>query len=228
MECNNMVKINVQHNSLFTGQHKWRAFCFITLSSIVGLAITVISLSNTDSAQAQATAQLAASTYQDLGLHPSPIHAQQTHLARANALEWASDATLVLATSNWANLDTAEVAENVNGWLYHFYSKTKSRKLFITIGADLSVQTEEQAIGLNEISPIIGLDNWLIDSSQALNAWYASEKAFFTNHHQDFEMAIQLRRVKNHANPIWMVVGLDKQTQKTHSIMIDATNGQTL
>lgn len=227
MECNSMVKINVQHNPLFIGQYHWRAFFLIALFCIVGLTTTVISLSNTDSAQAQATAELALPA-SHVGLHQSPIHAQQNQIAKANALEWASDATLVLATSNWANLDTAKVAENTNEWLYHFYSKTKSRKLFITIEADLSVQKQEQAVGPNAVSPVISLDNWLIDSSQALNAWYASEKAFFTSHHQDFELAIQLRSIKNHTNPIWMVVGLDKNSQKTHSIMIDATNGQTL
>jgi hypothetical protein len=38
-------------------------------------------------------------------------------------------------------------------------------------------------------------------------------------------MLIQLRGVSNNPNPIWMVIGLNNQTQETHTVVIDAQQG---
>ncbi|MFN8453598.1 MAG: hypothetical protein U0401_02825 [Anaerolineae bacterium] len=39
------------------------------------------------------------------------------------------------------------------------------------------------------------------------------------------EMMIQLRTLNDKPNPVWMVIGLNNQTEEVHNVVIDANQG---
>ncbi len=143
----------------------------------------------------------------------------------AAAQAWAADAQLVSANADWPKvLDRTHVGEPTL-WTYRFYSQAKARLFFATITPEGELETFEHVAPVTLPPRTIAVESWLIDSPAALAMWLDSGGAKVLGNNPGMEMMIQLRGVNNNPNPIWMVIGLNNQTQEVYKVIIDATQG---
>ncbi|MBE7468976.1 MAG: hypothetical protein DPW09_03270 [Anaerolineae bacterium] len=167
-------------------------------------------------------------------VRPQPTHtvafAEVTGLrqyspAQAAALAWAADAQLVSANAAWPKvIGQAQVGEPT-WWVYRFYSPAKERLLFVTIAPQGEVETIEHVAPVTLPPRPIAGDKWLIDSPTALALWLDYGGAAMLGSQPGLEMIIQLRSAGNSPDPVWMVIGLNNQTQQIHRVVIDAQQG---
>ena len=165
---------------------------------------------------------------------PAPTHTvsfvqitglSQYPLAETAAKNWATDAELVSANADWAQiLNINQIGEPAT-WTYRFYSPAKKRLFFALVSANGQLRTVEHRVPITLPPKTIPMDSWGVDSSSALAVWldYGGERLVRSN--PGFEMVVQLRAVNQSPNPVWMVVGLDKRTEDLHVIVVDATDG---
>jgi hypothetical protein len=165
---------------------------------------------------------------------PQPTHTvtyvqvtglSQYQPAQAAAQVWAEDAQLAGANATWPKILTKEQIGEPTTWTYRFYSPAKKRLFFVTVEPDGRTEAIEHAIEVTLPPRPLATDGWATDSSAALAIWldYGGEKMLRNN--PGLELLIQLRSVSNNPNPVWMVVGLNNQTQQTHAVLIDANQG---
>lgn len=145
--------------------------------------------------------------------------------ARTAAQAWAGDAQLVSANADWPKVvGQAQVGEPTL-WTYRFYSPAKARLLFVTVAPEGQVEAIEHAVPVTLPPRTIAADGWVIDSSAALATWldYGGAKVLGSN--PGLELLVQLRGVSHSPQPVWLVIGLNNQTQETHTVVIDAQAG---
>jgi hypothetical protein len=144
---------------------------------------------------------------------------------RTAAEAWAPDAQLVSANADWPRVvDKAQVGEPTL-WTYRFYSPAKARLLFVTITPEGQLEIIEHVAPVTLPPRIIAGDSWLIDSSTALAIWLDNGGDKVLGKNPGMELMIQLRSAGNNPNPIWMVIGLNSQTQEIYTVTIDANQG---
>lgn len=144
---------------------------------------------------------------------------------RAAAQAWAADAQLVSANADWPKVVDKSYVGEPTLWTYRFYSPAKARLLFVTITPEGQIETIEHVAPVTLPPRPIAADNWAIDSSTALAIWLDNGGAGVLGNNPGMEIMIQLRSVNNNPNPVWMVIGLNNQTQEIHTAIIDAYQG---
>ncbi len=152
----------------------------------------------------------------------------QYRAAEAAALAWASDARLIFASATWPRLMSVTQVGQPGEWVYHFYSAAKARKLFVSVLVDNQVQTIQHVVPVSLPPRTVSTEAWLIDSPFALEIWLDRGGAEAIRNNPETEVVAQLRQVRGSRNPVWMVVGLNTQTNATHSVIVDASNGRVL
>jgi hypothetical protein len=145
--------------------------------------------------------------------------------AKAAAEGWAEDAQLVSANTTWPKIITVEQVGEPTTWTYRFYSPAKARLFFVTIAPDGQLETIEHVAQVSLPPSPIAPASWLIDSPTALAIWLDNGGETVLRNNPGLEMVIQLRSVSNSPNPVWLVVGLNKQTEEIHAVVIDANQG---
>jgi len=205
----------------------------IVLTGLFGLAgtvvIAVILLILQDAERYQTT-----TTVPSIPQQTETIPYQQTtglnqyKLAQTSALSWADDAQLIAVNAQWPNLAGRSEVGKPGEWSYHFYSSSKARKYLITVQPDGQIQTVEHIIPVQLIPIPINVDDWLIDSPTALAVWLENGGSVMVGRNPGMEIVAQLRAVQNSSKPVWMVVGLNNQTNEIVSIRVDATQGTIL
>jgi len=152
---------------------------------------------------------------------------KQYDLAEKKARTWADDAQLVVASTDWPQVINLEQVGQPSEWSYHFYSPAKKQKFIVIVHTDGQVRTFEPPTNNNLIPRTIATNNssWMIDSPEALAIWLDYGGYDMLQSNPNLELMMQLRGVKERVAPVWMVVGLNNQTQKTHAVVIDAAQG---
>lgn len=145
--------------------------------------------------------------------------------AHAAALEWAGDAQLVSASSNWPGVLTIEEVGKPSVWLYRFYSPTHKRILFVTVYPDGQVDTLEHRPEITLPPRIVDTGTWLTDSPTALAWWLEAGGAEMLRAHPGMELLIQLRETSDANGPAWLVTGVDERTEDILNVVIDANLG---
>ncbi len=165
---------------------------------------------------------------------PEPTHTvsfaqitglNQYALAQAQATAWASDAQLVSANANWLSVLNKEQIGAPGEWTYRFYSPAKERLFIAKVQPDGQVHTIEHVVKITLPPPVLDTGSWVIDSPAALAIWLDYGGADLVVRNPGLEVLIQLRRINNHPNPVWIVIGTDRRTQDIHIVVIDVTNG---
>ncbi len=165
---------------------------------------------------------------------PQPTHTvthvqltglSQYQLAEAEALAWRSDAQLVSANANWPNvLSDGQIGEP-GQWTFRFYSPGKERLFIVKVEADGRLRGIEHIVKITLPPPVLGTGTWVIDSPTALATWLDYGGAALVRRNPGLEVLVQLRRINDHPNPVWMVIGTDKRTQDIHIVVIDTIDG---
>jgi len=165
---------------------------------------------------------------------PQPTHTvtfdqvtglNQYAVAKTAAQKWAADAALVSANASWPKIIGREQVGEPTLWTYRFYSPAKARLFFVNVDPAGQVQTIEHIVPVTLPPTVIPADSWTIDSSAALAIWLDNGGAKMLGNNPGLEMLIQLRSGPDTPAPIWLVVGLNTQTEAMHTVIIDANQG---
>ena len=149
----------------------------------------------------------------------------QYALARAAAQSWATDAALVSANATWPKIISKDQVGEPTVWTYRFYSPAKARLFFVVVDPQNQVETIEHVAPVTLPPLPIAADSWVIDSPAALAIWLDNGGAKMLGSNPGLEMLIQLRSINNNPNPVWLVVGLNNQTEEVHTVIVDANQG---
>jgi hypothetical protein len=149
----------------------------------------------------------------------------QYRSAQTAAQSWAGDAQLVSANTAWPKMISKDQVGEPTVWTYRFYSPSKGRLFFVTVDPAGQVETIEHVAPVSLPPQPITTDSWLIDSPAALAIWLDNGGAKMLGNNPGLEMLIQLRTISNNPNPVWLVAGLNNQTEEVHTVVIDANQG---
>lgn len=143
------------------------------------------------------------------------------YVAEPAAREWAADGQLLSMRATW-RLE-ADLSGGEASWSLIFYSATRSETALISVIENEAVlvntRPTDQAHDPDDIS------HWLLNSPQAAeNALKGGGQAFLDSQGSaDLVMTLSLDRPAN-----WNSTFIDKQSLRTFSIRMDATNGDVL
>ncbi len=145
--------------------------------------------------------------------------------ARAAAIEWAGDAQLVAASSNWPTVLKIEEVGQPSPWVYRFYSPAQKRMFFVTVLPDGQLETVEHRPEVTLPPRIVDTGIWLTDSPTALAFWLDAGGADLLHDQPGIELLIQLRETSDADGPAWLVTGVDNRTEDILNIVVDANQG---
>jgi hypothetical protein len=144
------------------------------------------------------------------------------------ALDWRDDAVLVGITAGW-RAATLENLRQPHTWSFQFYSPGQ-QETYVT------VVTQGEARGVRKMLvpyplPAIPVDEWAVDSSQAVEMWLDNGGSrFLEQHPTDAELRLQLRAMATNQDGapqlVWTVTGIVFKTNQVKSVQIDATSGK--
>ena len=93
----------------------------------------------------------------------------------------------------------------------------------------VNVSETQVAVLRESLSPyplsVLPLEEWQIDSVQALNAWLNHGGGGFLKSHPIVDVNARLRRSKE-GRAEWIVVGVVRGSQTAHAVRVDAVSGQ--
>jgi len=150
---------------------------------------------------------------------------QYNQMAKPAALAWSSDAELIAASAKWHQLLSLSQVGEPTLWTYHFYSPSKKLKLFVSVEADGQTQIFVHPLEVPLPPHPVATEGWLMDSSVALATWLDHGGSEVLQNNLGLDLIIQLRSTKKLAGPVWIVVGINEQTNTTHMVVVDATKG---
>lgn len=148
--------------------------------------------------------------------------------AEAAARQWSSDAQLVGANANWPELISRDQLGLPGEWNYRFYSPQKERLFNVIVQPDGQVASFEHRVRITLPPPPLDRGAWMLDSPAALAIWLDYGGAEMMRTRPGLEVLIQLRHLNNYPEPVWMVVGSDKNTQEIYMVVIDAKEGRVV
>lgn len=168
---------------------------------------------------------------------PVPVHTvpyveitglSQYPPAEQQARQWAEDAQLTAAFASWPQVTAVDQIGAPGRWTYRFYSPAKERLLIVRVDPDDQLQVIEHVVQITLPPPLLGTNNWLIDSPTALATWLDYGGADLVRRNPGLEVLIQLRSLNNYPGPVWMVVGNDQRTRDILVVLVDASEGTVI
>lgn len=165
---------------------------------------------------------------------PQPTHTvtfvqvtglSQYPVAKAAAQSWAADAQLVSANATWPKVISQNLVGEPTLWTYRFYSPGKERLLFVNVSPEGQIEQIEHAAPVSLEPHPLDTTSWGIDSPAALAIWLDYGGAEVLGRNPGLEILIQLRSLANNPNPVWVVIGVNNQTEAVHTVVIDANQG---
>jgi hypothetical protein len=125
-------------------------------------------------------------------------------IAQQEALRWQPDAQFSSAGITWDDLGPGGVLKR-DRWTFQFYSPSQGRMAIIRV---MDGQAERLRTALTpQRLPALPLDQWQVDSSQALQIWWARGGGDFVQRHARVSISLKLRMEPGGTRPIWVVTG---------------------
>jgi len=138
--------------------------------------------------------------------------------AEQAAKAWQPDAKLVSAAASWsfAGLDGFS---RPTDWTFQFYSPA-TRRIYVTNVAETMVTRIRETLSPYSLRTV-DVEQWQVDSHQALNAWLNRGGGAFLKQHAVVDVSIRLAQAPEGV-PMWTVLGIDSSGQATQTERIDA------
>ena len=137
-------------------------------------------------------------------------------------MRWQPDATLVSAAASWSFVSLDGFSRPTD-WTFQFYSPATQRVYQVYVSETTASPIRET---LSPYSlPTIAVQEWQVDSHQALNAWLNRGGGVFIKRHPIVDVSIRLARTKE-SGVVWTVVGLDESGQAVQTEYVDADSPQ--
>jgi hypothetical protein len=155
----------------------------------------------------------------DYRLPETPHSARnQYRQAERAAREWQPDARLVSAAATWPFVNLDDLSEAID-WTFQFYSPVTGHVYAVNVGP-AGVTPIRDALSPYAV-PGIDVEQWQVDSHQALNTWLNRGGGAFLRQHSIADVSIRLARSQA-SGAAWTVVGVDESGQAVHTERVDA------
>jgi hypothetical protein len=172
------------------------------------------------------TATLAATTtpQETYRLPETPYSARNLYgQAEQAARRWQPDAALVSAAASWPFVGLDDFSRP-NDWTFQFYSSATGRLYVINVD-QTTVTPIRETLSPYRL-PTVDVDQWQVDSHQALNAWLNRGGGAFLQRTAIVDVSIRLSRPQGGA-PVWTVLGIDDSGQAVQTEIVDAFKSST-
>jgi hypothetical protein len=125
-------------------------------------------------------------------------------IAQREALRWQADAQLSSAGIVWDDLGPGGILKR-DRWTFEFYSPLRQQMAIVRV---VNGQAERLRTALvpNRL-PILPLELWQVDSTQALQTWWERGGAVFVQQHVPVSISLKLRVEPHGTRPLWIVTG---------------------
>jgi hypothetical protein len=144
-------------------------------------------------------------------------------IAQQEALHWQQDAQLSSAGIVWDDLGPGGILKR-DRWTFQFYSPSQQRMTVIRV-TDGEAQRLRTALLPNSL-PLLPLDQWQVDSAQALQTWWERGGESFVRKHTRVSINLKLRLEPGGTRPVWIVVG--SASDQHLAVQVDSSNGKVL
>ncbi len=145
--------------------------------------------------------------------------------AQQKLSQWATDAQLFAVTATWENATLDTVGEPTF-WTYRYYSPSRKRFFFVTVGTDGSVMGTTHGERIYNAPYPLPTENWTVDSPAAVNTWLNYGGTALISGIPEIQVVAQLQVSEPGAPLQWTVAGYDKNTKLYHTVFIDANTGK--
>jgi len=144
-------------------------------------------------------------------------------IAQQEALRWREDAQLSSAGVVWDDLGPGGILKR-DRWTFEFYSPSQRRMAIIRV-VDGEAERLRTALLPNSL-PALPLDQWQVDSTQALQIWWEQGGGDFIQRHTRVSISLKLRVEPQGTRLLWIVAG---SSSGQHSVVqIDGGDGTVL
>lgn len=144
-------------------------------------------------------------------------------IAQQQALRWQQDAQFSSAGIVWDDLGPGGILKR-DRWTFHFYSPSQQRMAVIRV-ADGQAQQLRTALVPNRL-PAFPLEQWQVDSTQALQTWWEWGGGNFVRQHTHVAINLTLRLEPEGTRPIWVVSG--SASGQHWVVQLDSRDGTVL
>lgn len=144
-------------------------------------------------------------------------------IAQQEALRWQQDAQLASAGIVWNDLGPGGILKR-DRWTFQFFSPSRRQMAIIRVRDD-KAQRLRTTLLPNRLS-VLPLDQWQVNSTQALQTWWEHGGGTFVQKHSYVSISLKLRLEPGGTRPLWVVVG---SSSGSHWIVqLDSSNGAIL
>lgn len=144
-------------------------------------------------------------------------------LAQQEALRWQQDAQLSSVGIVWDDLGPGGILKR-DRWTFEFYSPSQQQMTVIRV-TDGEAQRLRTALLPNRL-PLLPLDQWQVDSTQALQTWWERGGGSFVQKHARVSISLKLRLEPEGTRPIWIVAG--SSSGQHWVVQLDSSDGTVL
>ncbi len=144
-------------------------------------------------------------------------------IAEQEALRWQPDAQLSLVGIVWDDLGPGGILKR-DRWTFQFYSPSRGQMAVIRV-SDGAAQRLRTALLPNRL-PTLSLDQWQIDSSEALQTWWERGGEKFVRAHSRVSISLKLRLEPGGTRTIWIVAG--SASDQHWVVQVDSNDGTVL
>jgi len=143
------------------------------------------------------------------------------------ALAWQADAQLVSLAATWRGT-AVDVVGQPSEWVFRFYSPSWQRYYFVTAQPDGQVWGIEHARQVDQPPPVIAVEDWRVDSVEALATWLDAGGGAMLSAKPGIEVSAQLNVPTEGGDLTWAMVGYDTLYNDYLTVMIHAGTGVVL
>jgi hypothetical protein len=140
------------------------------------------------------------------------------------ARSWQGDAVLVSVAASWPFADMDGFSQATD-WTYQFYSPS-TQGIYVVNASEAEVTPIREALSPYPLATV-PLDEWRLDSHEALNAWLSAGGGDLLSANPIVDVNVRLRQSED-GQAEWAVVGAVRGSQAIHVARVDARDGTIL
>jgi hypothetical protein len=125
-------------------------------------------------------------------------------IAEQEALLWQQDAQLASADVVWDDLGPGGILTR-DRWTFEFYSPSQQQMAVIRVTSGQAKRLRTALLPNRLVS--LPLDQWQVDSTQALQTWWERGGGKFVREHDQVSISLKLRMEPKGTRSLWIVVG---------------------
>ena len=144
-------------------------------------------------------------------------------VAEQEARQWQADALLSSIGTVWDDLGPGGILKR-DRWTFEFYSPSQQQMAVIRV-SDGQAETLRTALLPNRLSAL-PVDQWLVDSTEALETWWERGGGDFVQQHTHVAISLKLRMEPKGTRPMWVVAG--SSSGQHWVVQVDSRDGTVL